>query len=442
MASRAANASSVSSARVASRLLVLAVLSESAYLVLALFSHLDLETLTGGLGRLSQLGQAGTSPVFLETRLGFVLIWVLVSLWFLAAARIAWRYSEQVNGTFVVLAAALFRLTLFGGADFHQEPETAMKAPLSRLEMRIEPLDEALPPSLTGLRHHVGRAGVAIVFDLVAIALLIRLLRNTGAPSGLALLYAWNPLVIKEVAGNARVEVVGVALFTWSLYEISKSRAEDLSARGLAGAALGFSMAGFFWFAPTAWILSIEMGAGALFAAILGAGFWAAHAGFDWTVLGELVGLGEPVMGSSFYGATTGLSALFVTRNQLIPTIVLVIVYLLVITLIAANDKDKSRHRPPAERWARSFRTLLGSVGGLMFIAPRVLPGDWLALAVLTPFAAHPALRPNVGWLLFALTAPVTYWAMDAGWSLQWSFLQYALPFGVLVFVYLGRSQD
>ena len=53
------------------------------------------------------------------------------------------------------------------------------------------------------------KAMLAIV-DLLSCALLLRLARARGAPSGRSLAYAWNPLVVLEVAGMGHVDALGV----------------------------------------------------------------------------------------------------------------------------------------------------------------------------------------------------------------------------------------
>lgn len=53
------------------------------------------------------------------------------------------------------------------------------------------------------------KAMLAVV-DLLSCALLLRLARARGAPSGRVLAYAWNPLVVVEVAGMGHVDALGV----------------------------------------------------------------------------------------------------------------------------------------------------------------------------------------------------------------------------------------
>lgn len=56
-----------------------------------------------------------------------------------------------------------------------------------------------------------------VVFDLVAIAGLAKLLGLVGLPSRRLLLYAWNPLVIVEVAHGAHLDAIIVAFSVWGI---------------------------------------------------------------------------------------------------------------------------------------------------------------------------------------------------------------------------------
>ncbi|MFA6954407.1 MAG: glycosyltransferase 87 family protein [Thermoanaerobaculia bacterium] len=72
---------------------------------------------------------------------------------------------------------------------------------------------------------------VLVAVDMAGIAALLLLLRRLDRPPSIALLYAWNPLVILMFSGAAHVDVVAVACMTWSAYLITRSR---YSASGVA----------------------------------------------------------------------------------------------------------------------------------------------------------------------------------------------------------------
>ena len=132
----------------------------------------------------------------------------------------------------------------------------------------------------------------------------------------------------------------------------------------------------------------------------------------------------------------TNLTSLVLTRDWRVVTAVLFTAYLVGSIVVSWRARRTVEHRPLAERWAHRLRQCLVGVGGLLFIAPSLGPTDWLALCAFAPFALHPELKANFGWLLFPLTAPLSYWA-SGGFVL--GFAQYVLPFAVLVFFALGK---
>lgn len=63
----------------------------------------------------------------------------------------------------------------------------------------------------------VGMKAVLVLADLVLCALLMVLLRRVALPAWLAILYAWNPLPVIEIAGSGHVDGAGLALLAGSL---------------------------------------------------------------------------------------------------------------------------------------------------------------------------------------------------------------------------------
>lgn len=80
-----------------------------------------------------------------------------------------------------------------------------------------------------------------ILFDILLIVLIVRMLALSGLPKINVILYAWNPLVIVEVAGSGHNDSLGVLLLFGTLYFIQ--RGKYLGAA--AGLALSF-MAKYF----------------------------------------------------------------------------------------------------------------------------------------------------------------------------------------------------
>ena len=72
----------------------------------------------------------------------------------------------------------------------------------------------------------IGQSAIAfkltfVLLDLVIIVLLLRWLAATGRSPWLVLAYAWNPLVILEVAGSGHLDVVGALLLMVSFLALS-----------------------------------------------------------------------------------------------------------------------------------------------------------------------------------------------------------------------------
>ena len=69
-------------------------------------------------------------------------------------------------------------------------------------------------------------------FDLATGGLVLLLLRQTGRPLGMFVLYAWCPLVLKEFANSGHLDVIAVFLTTLAMWLAVRSAA---CGRGRAG---------------------------------------------------------------------------------------------------------------------------------------------------------------------------------------------------------------
>ena len=75
----------------------------------------------------------------------------------------------------------------------------------------------------TPARASVGRCGLVLKiwllgFDLATCGVILLLLRSTGRPPGLVILYAWCPLVLKEFANSGHLDAIAVFLTTLALW--------------------------------------------------------------------------------------------------------------------------------------------------------------------------------------------------------------------------------
>ena len=86
-------------------------------------------------------------------------------------------------------------------------------------------------PGVTGLK------AALVLCDLLLVALLWRLLQARGQRPERALLYAWHPLPVIEIAGNGHVDVLGVTLMMLALLLLVRGRRQG-AALALAAAVL------------------------------------------------------------------------------------------------------------------------------------------------------------------------------------------------------------
>ncbi len=75
--------------------------------------------------------------------------------------------------------------------------------------------------------------GLMVLADFCTVGLLMRLLSSLGLPRSRAILYAWHPLVVFEVAGSGHVDALAVPLILAAVLAWQRNRA------AAAGAALG-----------------------------------------------------------------------------------------------------------------------------------------------------------------------------------------------------------
>ncbi|MFQ5876629.1 MAG: hypothetical protein ACE5JH_02890 [Acidobacteriota bacterium] len=186
-----------------------------------------------------------TSPAPGRTS-SFLLLFLAVFIIYLLALRLARRAGPRLEGPplrAAILAACLFRAVLApfapalsndidrylwdgrvvaGGGNPYLHPPSAPELAARRDEL-YERLDHRevrtiYPPAaqllfVVGFRLAAGVRGLKtliVVADLLAIALLLRLIRRLRLPSRRILIYAWNPLAVVEVAWSGHLEPVGV----------------------------------------------------------------------------------------------------------------------------------------------------------------------------------------------------------------------------------------
>ena len=347
-------------------------------------------------------------PRLFEASVEFIGIWVALFVVYVIAVRVTDGRREGSFFAIIFITSILFRAALLLGSGFdHTVPSVFLygPSPLTALVVRLE------------LGFAAERV-VAIACDLGALALAPSLLKAARVPLGAAIIHGWNPLVIKEVAGSARIEVVAFMLFLLSLRLIQKG------ARWPAAIVYGVSLSG-----PLMLVASLPLVAKAVRARLvlaLGLALLAWSLAFPETTWIERVGWPpEGALSGSITPALVALANLFVTRNDSIPLAITLAAWALFVALSTARWSGDARI---------PYEALL-ALGSFVLVSTQVLPWAFVAFAYL---AAH---STNRGWLAFTATAPMTYAAIEAGSFSFWlGFAQYFVPCALLIFYWLGRK--
>jgi hypothetical protein len=74
------------------------------------------------------------------------------------------------------------------------------------------------PPGTSVYTRMVLMKAWFVIFDLATMLLVIRLLALAGRPPGMVLIYAWCPLLIKEIANSGHLDALAFFLTTWAAY--------------------------------------------------------------------------------------------------------------------------------------------------------------------------------------------------------------------------------
>ena len=368
------------------RLLFLSIASEGLYLLLA--------------ARYQSVGFEET-PVFFA-------IWAGLFLAYAFAIRVV-QGPQGKSGRplllFIFITSALFRVSLLlekGGLPTGA-PEAFLHA--------ASPIRAAM-----GFRPGFEAIGAAL-FDLGALAMMPVLLRSLSLPAGLALVYGWNPLLVKEGAASGRLETIPLFFLLFAFLLLQKRRPVA------SALAYGASLAGppFFW--ATLPLAARALGFRLVLSLLVSGLAWAPLAAKR--SFADLMGWPpDTYIGGSLMPATAALAKLFVTRDPLAPFLFCAGVFLLLALARTAKLGPDGAGLP---------REALVLLGCFLFLSPQVLPWAFLPIAGLAAFSANP------GWIVATATAPLTYLALGEGkWTFWLAFAQYFPLYASLVFVALG----
>jgi len=363
------------------RLFFLSIASEGLYLVIA---------------------QSGTLPF------AFPLLWGALFVAYALAIPAVQGKSGRALLLFIFVTSALFRGSLLlekdGFATGSPEAFLQAESPI-RAVMGVRPGFEAI---------------AAALFDLGALAMMPALLRGLSLPTGLALVYGWNPLLVKEGSANGRLETIPLFFLLLALLLLQKKRP------GASALAYGASLAGppFLW--ATLPLAARALGFRLAISLLVSGLAWAPLAATR--PIADLMGW-PPAdhIGGSLMPATAELARLLVTRNPMVAIATCAGAWLLLALVKAVKLRPDGAGLP---------REALALLGCFLFLSPQVLPSAFLPIAGLAAFSANP------GWIVATATAPLTYLALGEGsWSFWLAFAQYFPVYASLVFVALGRKR-
>ncbi len=347
-------------------------------------------------------------PVGFEETPAFFAIWAALFVAYAFAIRTVREKSGRTLLLFISVTSALFRVSLLletGGAA-SDPPEAFFQA--------ASPIRAA-----AAIRPELQRF-VSVAFDLGALLLMPALLRGLSLPSGLALVYGWNPLLVKESAISGRIETIPLFFLLLAFLFLQNKRP------GASALAYGASLAGppFLW--ATLPLAARVLGFRLAFSLLIAGLAWAPLAAER--TFTQLMGWPPGnYIGGSLLPATTTLASLFVTRDPLAPFLFGAGVWLLVALARTAKLGKDGAELP---------REALVLLGFFLFLSPQLLPWEFLPIAGLAAFSANP------GWIVATATAPLTYLALGEGrWSFWLAFAQYFPVYASLVFVALGTKR-
>jgi hypothetical protein len=344
------------------------------------------------------LATRGEEPVV------FFILWGALSAVYLLAVAAVRERSGFWLLLFILATSALFRLGLLlhvpGGAA--PSPEAFLHG--------ASPLGTAL-----AVRPGLQRP-LATGFDLAALALVPALLKAHSLPAGLALVYGWNPLLVRESSVHGRVDLLPLFFLLLAFLLLSSRRPLG------AALAYGASLTGPPFFLATFPVAARALGWNVVLSLVV--------AGAAWTPLGAAgpALFGWPPasrVGGSLLPAAETLANLFVTREPLAPLWFCLGLWALVAIARAVK---------PGKTLPRDALLLIGL---FLFLSPEALPWAFVSVAGLAAFGGNP------GWMVASSTAPLTYLALGGNeWSFWLAFAQYFPVYASLLFVGLGAKGE
>lgn len=247
----------------------------------------------------------------------------------------------------------------------------------------------ALGGAISGLK------ALLVLFDMGLCALLMVLLKKLEMPVWRAILYAWNPLPVLEIAGSGHVDGAGLTMLMGALCLLVVGRAQSAGRwqfllAGALLAAAGLVKLFPFVLAPLLFLL-VPKGQRRWFLT----GFAALPAILVVPFLPHLTNmlgsLNSYALNWEFAGfAFTSLRTL--TGSGTVARLVLSAVFLLAVAVILIRFARNSNYfASPAKQTCQTLNACYATSMALLLLTPTLQPWYALGLAVFLPFCAGPA---------------------------------------------------
>ena len=117
----------------------------------------------------------------------------------------------------------------------HFEQYTTIYPPVSQFFFAM--VTWAIPNHTDVYWHVFGMKAMLVMFDLATLGLVLLLIKRTGLHAGWLLAYAWNPLVVKEIANSGHLDSIAVFFTTascWALVEFFRAARQQEHVNGKA----------------------------------------------------------------------------------------------------------------------------------------------------------------------------------------------------------------
>ncbi|BCG46450.1 hypothetical protein GEOBRER4_n1247 [Citrifermentans bremense] len=256
----------------------------------------------------------------------------------------------------------------------------------------------ALGGTVTGLKAFL------VLIDLALCAMMILLLQKLDLPIWRAVLYAWNPLPVLEIAGSGHVDGAGMALFLAALLLLLSYGGRRTGAAGSGAVFAAAALVKLFplVLGPVLILLAPRPRRPHFLAGFCG-GFALLSVPFLPDLVRILDSLGAYAKNWEFAGFAFNVLRSATGSGSLarLALVALLLGCIAALTWRAAVAQDAS---PLATRARRALYTCYAVTMALLLTTPTLQPWYAVTLATLLPFAAGPA------GIVFCWAVLLTYW--------------------------------